>query len=278
MDSLALELLDEIIGHVDEKDDISRFHLLACSLVCRSWLPSSQRRLFHHINLMSTPVQPAMLRAHIQRLNQLLLNSPHLIRYIRVLELPDLSLPFSAYTHPHPHPCTPGWIAIDYTLSPLLPKLTHVQELKISGLAWEFLLLEDARELLGQVLLELLSMAFVRITSALFTPMDDFTNFINRARGLTGLSLNLIDMSWLPRPPLETNQGEDSKQRFENRIHLTSLDMRNGYENSAFISWSLGPRSHLGVSHVHTLHIALPSHSNTSLLSSHLPVSDHLFD
>ncbi|KAF8472896.1 hypothetical protein JB92DRAFT_1915796 [Gautieria morchelliformis] len=211
MNSLALELLDEIIGHVDDDDN-----LRACSLVCRFWLPSSQRRLFHHIYLI---VQLATLHAHIQRLDQVLLHSPHLTSYIRVLELPGLSCELYTYNHPS----SPGWTAIDKPLASLLRKLTDVQKLKISRLAWGDLP-GDFRQSLCQVL-ELPSMASVCISDTEFI-LDDFTNFINHARGLTGLSLNFVDMSWDLQHPMETNQVEDNKQRFErHRIHLTSLDM-----------------------------------------------------
>jgi F-box domain len=91
MNSLPLELIDDIVAHVDEKDDISHFHLLSCSLVCRLWLPSSKRRLFHHIKFMFRPPRRDQLHAQIQRLDPVLPNSPHLTRYIRVVELPDLS-------------------------------------------------------------------------------------------------------------------------------------------------------------------------------------------
>ncbi|KAF8531627.1 hypothetical protein JB92DRAFT_3138741 [Gautieria morchelliformis] len=252
MNSLPLELIEEIISHVDEKDDISHFHLLACSLVCRFWLPSSQRRLFHHINLKRRPVQLEKLCAQIQRLDQVLLNSPHLTSYILVLELPAWLRDISPYDYPY----SPYQITIDNRLPPLLRKLTHVQKLKISGLAWS-VLPGDFRQSLCQVL-ELPSMAVVCVDDALFTRMDEFTNFISHARGLTGLSLNLIDVAWVPRRPLETKQGEDNEQRFErNSIHLTNLDMKCEYDNSAFINWLLGPRSHLDVSHIHTLHIGL---------------------
>ncbi|KAF8495819.1 hypothetical protein JB92DRAFT_2992191 [Gautieria morchelliformis] len=48
MNSLALELIDEIIGH-----PLSPACLL--SLVCRLWLPLSQRRPFHHISFRADP-------------------------------------------------------------------------------------------------------------------------------------------------------------------------------------------------------------------------------
>jgi hypothetical protein len=253
MNGLAPELIDDIIGHVDEKGDMSsRSQLLTCSLVCRLWLPSSQRRLFHHIKFRQRLVR--QLHADIQRLDQVLLNSPHLANYIRVLELPDMSryLP-STFSEP----LIPGWIALDKLLSPLLHKVSQVQKLKISGLSWNALP-GDFRQSLCRVL-ELPSMARIYISDARFICMDDFTNFINHARGLTSLSLNYINTSWVPEQPLESERGEDNNQRPEpHRIsHLTRLDMMCR-DNSVFVDWLLRPRSHFGVSHIHTLHIYLP--------------------
>jgi hypothetical protein len=83
MNSLAIELIDAIIGHVDEKDNdekdnISCSDLLTCSPVCRFWLPSTQRRLFHHIKLRHRAWGDSQLHGTIQRLDQILLHSPHL--------------------------------------------------------------------------------------------------------------------------------------------------------------------------------------------------------
>ncbi|KAF8472895.1 hypothetical protein JB92DRAFT_3134882 [Gautieria morchelliformis] len=259
MNNLALELVDKIISHVDEEDDISHCHLRACSLVCRLWLPSSQRRLFRHIKFVPRPVRLKKQHAQIQRLDQVLLHSPHLTSYIRVLELPDLSCELYSYNHLAPSTAT------DEPLAPLLRKLTHVQKLKISRLAWSDLP-GDFRQLLCRVV-ELPSMVFVCFTKIQFIP-DDFTNFINHARGLTGLSLILDDASGVPQHPLETNQVQDNNQRVErNRIHLTSLDMRTrwGQNNSVFINWLLGPRSHFDLSHIHTLHIGLPDTEDASV-------------
>jgi hypothetical protein len=75
MNSLAVELVDAIIGHVDENDDISRYDLVSCSLVCRLWLPSSQRRLFHYVKFRQQWV-PGELYPQIQQLDQVLLDSP----------------------------------------------------------------------------------------------------------------------------------------------------------------------------------------------------------
>ncbi|KAF8507492.1 hypothetical protein JB92DRAFT_695921 [Gautieria morchelliformis] len=259
MNNLPLELVEAIIGHVDEKDDISRSHLLACSLVCRLWLPSSQRLLFHHIKF-GHELQ-AQFRRAVQRLDHVLLNSPHLASYIRVLDLPILwrCRSFSYYEHR---------IVID-KLSSLLPKLTQVQKLNISGVFWNALP-GDFRQSLCRVL-ELPSMVSVCISHAQFNCMDDIINFINHARSLTGLTLAGLypfqtDTSRMSRNPvaLEDTQANDNmKQRFKRRriSHLTRLDMMFGSNNSVLINWLLGPRSHLGVSHIHTLHIRLPNTS-----------------
>ncbi|KAF8510327.1 hypothetical protein JB92DRAFT_3144427 [Gautieria morchelliformis] len=277
---LPRELIDEIMGHVDKEDGISHYDLWACSLVCRFWLPSSQRRLFHRIYLR--PRFPT-LYAQIQRLDQVLLNSPHLISYIRTMELHDLS---SCGCSTCDDPGCPRSILMWKSLSPLLRKLTHVQELKILGLTWS-LLPGDLRQSLCQVL-ELPSMEILCICRGQFTCMDDFTNLINHARGITGLSLTSVDTSApVPASLLETKQGEDSllflliqfivfgrraqrktvstkpqstgednEQRFErNRIHLTRLELRSGSDHSPFISWLVGPRSHFDISHIHALHI-----------------------
>ncbi|KAF8481462.1 hypothetical protein JB92DRAFT_3038006 [Gautieria morchelliformis] len=245
MDSLALELIDEIIGHVDEKDGLSRFHLRTCSLVCRFWVPPSQRRLFHRIKLRHPLLTFRPRRAQIQQLDQVLLNSPHLANYIRVLRLPTMSdvSPFGDAT------------GLDEPLPPLLRKLTQVQKLEIEALAWKDLS-RDLRQSLCLVL-ELPSMTSVCLYSAQFNFMDDFMNFINHARSLTCLSLHEDAMWWMSHNPvaLEDTQADDNKQL--ERCCISRLDMRFKYRNPASVSWLLGLRSHLDVSHIHTLHTCL---------------------
>jgi hypothetical protein len=244
MNSLAIELIDAIIGHVD--DNISRSDLRTCSLVCRFWLPSSQRRLFHHIYLKRTWGDSQL--GKIQRLDQVLLNSPHLANYTRALELPDLT------SYGYFESDLPDRAMIDKPLSQLLRKFTQLQKLKISGLFWEHWP-EDFRQSLCRVL-ELPSMAFVSIYLARFAFMDDFTNFINHASGVIGLSLDLIAAGECRRP-LGAKQGDGNKQRFERHRNspLTHLDMRCGDNTPVFVDWLLEPPSHFGISHIHTLHI-----------------------
>jgi hypothetical protein len=116
MNKLPPELIDAIIGHVyEEYVKNGRSHLLACSLVCRLWRPFSQSRLLHHINFRWCVGSAG--DAKIRRLDQTLLNSPHLASYIRVLELPDMdSCRLSTHLGHHSRP---DWIGVDKSLSPL---------------------------------------------------------------------------------------------------------------------------------------------------------------
>ncbi|KAF8524524.1 hypothetical protein JB92DRAFT_3109427 [Gautieria morchelliformis] len=290
MDRLALELIDDIIGHVDD-DDVSGSDLLACSQVCRFWLPSSQRRLFHHIEFRSFIIHE--IHAQLQRLAHVLLNSPHLASYIRVLDLPDMSCYLLAACCEARGLPFPGRIAIDKPLSSLLHKVTQVQKLKIWNMPWD-ILPGKLRQSLCRVL-ELPSIVFVYIHRGQFISNDTFTNFINHARGPIGLSLTFVDTSWVPPPPfkldkfersrichltrldmrfwdnsrfsnwllrsfkLETKQAEDNIDKVErHRIcRLTSLDMRC-WDISRFVNWLLEPQFHVDASHLHTLHIHLP--------------------
>ncbi|KAF8511970.1 hypothetical protein JB92DRAFT_2930925 [Gautieria morchelliformis] len=187
------------------------------------------------------------MHAEIQRLDKVLLNSPHLASYVRVLELPNLQ--------------GSGLISNDNPLSPLLGKFTLVRELKIWGLNWRFMP-GSLRQSISRVL-ELPSMAFLYVNNGQFICMDDFANFINQARGPIGLSLNRIHTApvLLRGFNLGTKQvedNEDNKEKFERRrmCHLTRLDVR--LDNCIFDTLFFGPRSHVDVSHVHTLHIHLP--------------------
>ncbi|KAF8512384.1 hypothetical protein JB92DRAFT_2928270 [Gautieria morchelliformis] len=73
---LPQELIDAITDDLHEDYDA----LLACSLVCRSWLPSSQRLLFRAVTFV-------LEEDRCNKLAQALLDSPHLANYIRELEV-----------------------------------------------------------------------------------------------------------------------------------------------------------------------------------------------
>jgi hypothetical protein len=213
MNSLVLELVEAIIGHVGESS-ADRSHLLACSLVCRLWFPLSQSRLLYHIKFRKWPI--GELNAEIQALDQVLLKWPHLASYIRVLELPNMS---------KSDPRMRSRITI-HKLSQLLCKFTQVQQIRISGLPWN-VMPGDLKQSLCRVL-KLPSMAFVHISGSQFVSMDDFADLLNHARDSTGLSLDYISTLCLPRRPLETKHGEDNKQTLE-RHHISHPEYKNKF-------------------------------------------------
>ncbi|KAF8492127.1 hypothetical protein JB92DRAFT_1246385 [Gautieria morchelliformis] len=75
---LPRELIDAVTDNLHEDHD--RDGLLACSLVCRSWVPSSQRRLFQRITFV-------LDGDDCERKAQTFLSSPHLFNYIRELKV-----------------------------------------------------------------------------------------------------------------------------------------------------------------------------------------------
>jgi hypothetical protein len=98
--------------------------------------------------------------------------------------------------------------------------------------------------------------------------MEDFANFINHARGLTGLSLNRINTSLFPQvyDNAKPEQGEANQATLEPHhiSHLNRLDTACS-DNSVFVNWLLGPQSHFGVSQIHTLHISVPETEDGSV-------------
>ena len=97
MENLSQELIDAIIEEVS----CSFFHhgpspnLCATSLVCRSWLPTSQRLLFHSVDLTFSCESQERPRNY-QQLYGALLESPHLAGYVKhltaTLTTPALSI------------------------------------------------------------------------------------------------------------------------------------------------------------------------------------------
>ncbi|KAJ7681663.1 hypothetical protein B0H17DRAFT_1138266 [Mycena rosella] len=71
------ELIDKVIEEIETDDPI----LHSCALVCRTFLRPSQARSFSHVDLIPTQ------SARCQRLHQVLLDSPHVCRYVRSLKL-----------------------------------------------------------------------------------------------------------------------------------------------------------------------------------------------
>jgi hypothetical protein len=95
-------------------------------------------------------------------------------------------------------------------------------------------------------------MVFVCISDAQFICMDDFTNFIHHARGLTGLSLNLIDMTWVSWQPLKTKKGGEILKSYRHVMGLlATFETKQGEDNTqtfgitflTLLAWYWGART-----------------------------------
>ncbi|PPR04590.1 hypothetical protein CVT24_012018 [Panaeolus cyanescens] len=82
MNDLPIEILELIIDHVAASLEIK--HLLSCSLVCKTWLPLCQQRIF----AQSTVLSGKDSKAHLEGgLVYALTNNPSLSQYIKALKI-----------------------------------------------------------------------------------------------------------------------------------------------------------------------------------------------
>ncbi|KAF7304170.1 hypothetical protein MIND_00649000 [Mycena indigotica] len=80
---LPQELIDSILDNVYKQQD-----LRACALVARSFRLPSQRKLFEHLSLHPEALhgEPASI-AHFERLHAIFIESPHLAKFVKSLDL-----------------------------------------------------------------------------------------------------------------------------------------------------------------------------------------------
>jgi hypothetical protein len=224
--------------------------LRTCSLVCRSWLPLCQRPLFHTIELATRTCCGGCLAvlSHSRRLNQLLLDSPHLAGYIRDLRLQDIRC----------RTCKTRWMATDETLPSMLRKLGNLQKLEVRELRWSTFA-ADLRQSLCWVL-QLPSMIVLDIGDARFRSLDDFSKLIAHVGDLKGLSLSDFRTSLTGEAALTSGDREEMGDgrvltgNNRRRLHELSL-MSYAYPSSVLVlvEWLLGPRSLVDLSHVEVL-------------------------
>ena len=241
---LPQELFDIIISKLADR----QWALHTCSLVCRSWVHSSHRHLFHRI-VLSPPHRSFNGSGDVsycRRLHRLLLSSPHIATYIRELKVYEgQELKKQA------------WIGSDQTLPLVLGLLRDLTRIELRRLEWNILPL-DLRQSICQVL-ELPSMTSFEMERSDFASMVDFSSLLSHAEGLTYLSLAEVTTKHRFLKPLtseDTNHGAVVKGEGDHRRrHL--LDLRldiTGYLE--FVNWLLGPQSPSKVSHIRTLHVS----------------------
>jgi hypothetical protein len=244
MDKLPQELINTIIGHLHDEPRTLR----VCSLVCSSLLHTSQRHFFRRIVLLPPNARYGRRGdiSYSQRLHWLLLRSPHIATYIQELRVHEGQIHREQ-----------DWIGTDQTLAFVLGKLTHLRRIELRRLQWN-VLPPDLRRSICNVL-ELPSLVFVEMEHSNFASVDDFSNILSHAEGLTGLSLTSISTSYFGGKPLQDrSQLTEQKERgvdCNQCRHLLDLYLKL-YGYPKFFDWLLGPQSPSDVSHIRTLHIS----------------------
>jgi hypothetical protein len=255
MTRVPQELICAIVDSFHTPDEYlhpdARDALRICSLVCRSWLPVCQRRLFHTIVCTAQSccrTCPAALSPH-----QALLDSPHLAGYIRELKLWDTTCMF----------CGKSWMTTHSSLPLVLRNLKNLQNLEFQTLRWSTLPVDLKNSLCW--VLQLPSITMLKLSIDHFSRFDDFFNLISHARDLTSLVLIDTRTSSTDQGPLTLGDPQemgDGRMLTGNRWRrLTDLRLLSYVHPSTIlvlVDWLLGPRSLADVSHVEILHIAPP--------------------
>jgi hypothetical protein len=104
--------------------------LLACALVCKSFVPMSQRLLFSQVDLKWVKHKPAPG----YRFRQLLASAPHIAGYVRELKITNGCTRDFDYEKP-------GWVAHDNSLQNILPALSNLKAITFTAkhTSWEYL-------------------------------------------------------------------------------------------------------------------------------------------
>jgi hypothetical protein len=234
---LPLELIEMIIDNFTDDP----WTLRRCSLISRSWLHPSHRRLFRRIVLFPARHWPPGNVLQSVRLYKILLESPYIADCIQELKV------YEGKRCKKEH-----WIGTDQALPLLLLKLTNLKRIEFMRLYWNELSL-DLRQSICSVL-NLRSLTFVEIVDSKFASMVDFTSLLSYGENLTGLSLrNIGTSSGFPGHLRQEETG--AKERPFNSYkskHLLELNCTLD-DVPRFYDWLLGPQSPWDVSHVHTL-------------------------
>ncbi|KAF8479451.1 hypothetical protein JB92DRAFT_1810116 [Gautieria morchelliformis] len=218
---LPRELIDAVTDILH--NDYDHKSLLACSLVCRSWRPSSQRLLFRRVAL---PLDGD----DCEELDQTLLNSPHLADYII-----ELKVYWDEFMRSEREYRVEVHLEIDQSFAAaVLRKLSKLQKIELYQLDWS-LMTVDLRQSLRWVLMR---------PSVTFLTLN-----------ITHDESDSVDFFQHPQEDEEENDDEPSPD-LEPR-HLSHLNLGLGFVGNchAYVDWFLGPRSRFEVSHIQTLRV-----------------------
>ncbi|KAF8508005.1 hypothetical protein JB92DRAFT_3121338 [Gautieria morchelliformis] len=221
---LPRELIDTVTDILYNDYDIDG--LLACSLVCRSWLPSSQRLLFRQVAFPPD-------RGDSEELAQTLISSPHLADY--VIELKVYWDEFWRWQREYYRVQVHGDIDQSFAAA-VLRKLSKLQRIELYQLDWSILTV-DLRQSLRWVLM---------LPSVTFLTLN-----------ITHHESDSVDFFQHPLTQEDEEENDDEPKPDLEPRHLSHLNLGLGFVGNchAYVDWFLGPRSRFEVSHIQTLRV-----------------------
>ncbi|KAF8512385.1 hypothetical protein JB92DRAFT_3117142 [Gautieria morchelliformis] len=251
---LPQELIDDVTDNLHEDCDA----LLACSLVCRSWLPSSQRHIFRRVTFV-------LNEDRCDKLAQALLNSPHLSNYTRELQVRVRAVFWQARE------------AVQSLPAAVIRKLSKLRSIHLSELEMDHSTVDLRQSLRLVLLLPSLTSLIFRIGDYV-RPDNFFQNIhlcdlsmdyltvdlcqsLRRALLLPSLtSLTLyIGLFGGPDNFLQEllTRGDQERDEPRERSNLSHLDLELAAEGNLdlYVDWFLGPRSPFKISHIQDLRI-----------------------
>jgi hypothetical protein len=234
------ELIDTVI------DNLHKDHhgLLACSLVCRSWLPSSQRHLFRRVTFT--------LDGNGCKGLQALLCFPRLADYIRELKVhvsPDLWSVYRAH------------LGTEQSLPMVLLKLSKLQTIKLHNLDLDNLPVDLPQSLRWVLLLPSLTSLTLGINHY---ESISFESVECHAECLMSLSRTyVILLSWQFQDLLTPGDDEPWERGYLSHLNL---EFFQGY-CGLHLDWSIGPRSPFEISHIQYLRVDFLSDEDEKALN-----------
>lgn len=226
------ELADQVIDLLHDSPESLRY----CSLVCRSWLPSSRLHLHRSLSLDAPDVADEAESKFLKSC-QFLVESPHLAPYVRELTLTG-------------NECC-GLSKAEVFLG-VINLLTKVRTIKLARVDW----VECGAELAPlNTLFSTCPPTAVAFTECNFSSISDFLPLV-RSKGLRQLQLSECTFD-----NFEADIESHMEDQEDEPVYLQELCLE-GPEQSAFVDWLLQPNSYLSLARLRHLQVETPTDQN----------------
>ncbi|KAJ6537407.1 hypothetical protein DFH09DRAFT_1369151 [Mycena vulgaris] len=206
--SLLSRFPQELIDKVIEENGGDTPTLRSCALVCRSFLPSSQARIFSHIDLIaqSTPFR------YTRQLHLILQDSPHLSTHVRSLRIVGFDGAFRS-------------LIVDPRLVAVLLMLNALTsfDFEMRDIAFQWSTLPNALRVAICELCQRSHLVKLRLFNLGTLALHEFTSII-ASPALKDLTLMNIEF-----PALTAAHGAPTLARCNLKLQHSSLDAVNGW-------------------------------------------------